>query len=228
MRLLAIAIGMVAAAAAFAQGSAKPLSGAVPRTPEGKPDLSGIWKGQEAPHPEKAALLPWAQEIANQRKNPANRGDNPAARCLPGNVLLDGAGVFKFVQTPALLVMMYQDLIGYRQVFLDARGHPKDWDPSWTGHSTGKWDRDTLVVDTLGFNARSWINLLPHTEMLHVVERYRRRDLGHLEVQTTIEDPGTFSRPWKRNNVWELAPKEDVREYVCNENDKDLRRLEVK
>jgi hypothetical protein len=84
------------------------------------------------------------------------------------------------------------------------------------------------VVDTVGFNNRSWLNLYPHTEMLHLVERYRRRDLGHLDVEITVTDPGTFTKPWKIREVWELAPREEVLEYVCNENNRDLDHLRAK
>lgn len=200
-------------------------AGPAPRTPEGKPDLSGTWNGNDDPNPEEPSLLPWAKDVMKQRSALDKLVDNPAAHCLPNLVLMEGSGVYKFVQTPSMLIMMFEDVIGYRQVFLDARGHPKDWSPSWQGHSIGRWQGDTLVVDSVGFNDRSWLDLFPHTEMLHVVERYRRRDLGHLEVQVTIEDSGTFSKPWKRNNVWELAPQEEVLEYVCNENNKDIEHL---
>jgi len=202
-----------------------PPSGPVPRTPEGKPDLSGVWSGQDDPHPEEPAFLPWAKEVMKHRAEFDKVVDNPAAHCLPNLVLTEGSGLYKFAQTPSMLILMFEDVIGYRQVFLDGRRHPQNWEPSWHGHSIGKWERDALVVDTVGFNDRSWLDLFPHTEMLHLVERYRRRDLGHLDVQITIADPGTFVKPWKRNNVWELAPKEDVLEYVCNENNKDLDHL---
>src|SRR5262249_51281187 len=150
------------------------------------------------------------QEIANKRKKFDQVVDNPAAHCLPNLWNPVGPGVYKLVQTPSLLIVIFEDVIGYRQVFLDGRAHPRDWTPSWMGHSTGHWERDTLVVDTLGFNDRSWLDLLPHTEKLHIIERYRRRDLGHMEVRITMEDRDTFSKPYNVHNFWELAPKEDV------------------
>jgi hypothetical protein len=93
------------------------------------------------------------------------------------------------------------------------------------GHSVGKWERDTLVVDTVGFNDRSWIRVYPHTEKLHLVQRYTRPSLGRLEKEVTIEDPGTFARPWKMRTGWDLAPGEEVHEYICNENEKDVPHL---
>jgi len=82
----------------------------------------------------------------------------------------------------------------------------------------GKWDGDTLVIDTTGFNDRGWMEIYPRTEMLHIVERYRRVDFGHLEVQVTIEDPGVFAKPWHMNMTWDLAPQEELIEYVCENN----------
>jgi len=86
------------------------------------------------------------------------------------------------------------------------------------GHSIGRWDGDTLVIDTVGFNDKSWIGLYPHTERLHVVERYRRVDMGHLEITMTLEDPGAFTKPWTINMSWVLAPGEEILEYVCENN----------
>jgi hypothetical protein len=205
-----------------------PPSGPVPRTAEGRPDLSGVWNGMKDPNPEEPAFLPWAREVMKQREKVETVVDNPAAHCLPGLVPTEGPGIYKLVQTPAMLLMIFEDVVGYRQIYLDGRPHPKDWSPSWHGHSIGHWERDTLVVDSTGFNDRSWLGLFPHTEQLHMIERFRRRDLGHLELEITIEDPGTFTKPWKRSNVWELAPNQDVLEYVCNENNRDVQHLHAR
>ena len=115
-----------------------------------------------------------------------------------------------------------------RQIFLDGREHPKEPNRTWVGHSVGRWEGDTLVVDSVGFNDKSWVslNFYPHTEMLHQVERFRRPDLGHLEIETTIDDPATFAKPWTWKKVSALAPDgEDVEEYVCSENNRDLEHL---
>jgi hypothetical protein len=131
---------------------------------------------------------------------------------------------FKLVQTPGLLVMLIEDEDpAYRQIFLDGRPHPKDPNPSWYGHSVGHWEGDVLVVDRTGFNDRIWIDTEnhKHTEKLHVTERYRRPDLGHLEIETTMEDPETMKRPLIIKTVSILAPEEEVQEYACNENNID-------
>ncbi len=117
--------------------------------------------------------------------------------------------------------MLFEDDIpSHRQVFLDGRTHPKDPNPSWMGHSIGHWDGDTLVVDTVGFNDRSWLDAQghPHTEQLHVIERMRRADLGDLEIEFTIEDPATYAKPWIIKRGADLDPDDDVGEYACENN----------
>jgi len=117
------------------------------------------------------------------------------------------------------LLQITEDEPPFRQIFMDGREHPKEADPKWKGHSIGKWEGDTLVVDSVGFNDKSWLtDGLPHTEQLHVIERYRRPDLAHLEIDVTMEDPGTFTKPWKLQMSFELAPGEELIEYVCAEN----------
>jgi hypothetical protein len=196
--------------------------GPAPRTPDGRPDLSGMWNGSMDPNPEPASLLPWANEVLNQRRATAFR-DHPDAVCLPGDPTPTIPLLYKFVQTRSVMVLLFEHDPHYRQIFLDGRAHPKDADPTWMGHSVGRWEMDTLVVDTTGFNDKSWLIFatgLPHTEMLHMVERYRRPDLGHLVVDLALEDPGTFTKPVERHMTWELAPGEEILESICNENNK--------
>lgn len=192
-----------------------------PRTAGGKPDLSGVWVDTGDPYPEQPDLLPWAAAIFKERSE-NHRKDAPHNRCLPGSPPLPGSSVpfiGKFVQTSSLLVLLFEDVPGFRQIFLDGRGHPSGLDPTWMGHSVGQWEGDTLVVDTVGFNDKIWIGPdLPHTEMLHMTERYRRVDFGHLEVKVTFEDPGTFAKPFHVNLKWDLAPQEELLEYVCENN----------
>jgi len=194
------------------------LSGPAPRTPDGKPDLTGMWNGSPDPNPEEAAAFPLAAAIKKEHFE-NNFKDGPSSFCLPGEVFPNSPVLYKFVQTPSLLIQLVEDEPAYRQIFLDGRSHPKDPDPTWKGHSIGRWEGDTLVVDTVGFNDKGW---LPDTylssEMLHVVERYRRPDLAHLVIDVTIEDPRTFMKPWNLHMTWDLAPGEELIEYVCAEN----------
>ena len=198
---------------------AKVPTGPVPRL-SGKPDLSGVWLANEDRYPEEPALLPWAAAALKERLGNALK-DAPHTRCLPQGLPTPasiGPFMAKTVQTPSLLVVLFEDAGGFRQVFLDGRGHPADPDPSWVGHSIGKWEGETLVVDTIGYNDKSWIGIIPHSEMLHVTERFRRPDFGHLEIRVTFEDPGAFSRPLNQLLNWELAPAEEVVAYVCENN----------
>lgn len=196
--------------------------GAAPRLADGRPDLSGVWNANGDPNPEPVSLLPWAEDVMKMRRETQFR-DAPASRCLPDDPTPSIPLLHKFVQTRMLMVVLFEQEPHYRQIFLDGRPHPTDLDPTWMGHSIGRWDKDTLVVDTIGFNDKSWIVFptgLPHTEMLHMVERYRRPDLGHLTVDLTLEDPGTFRKPIERHMTWQLAPGEEILESVCTENNK--------
>jgi hypothetical protein len=166
---------------------------------------------------------------------PAPRAQNgkpdlsPGAHCLPRGITNAGALFpYRLVQTPSLLVMLFEDDIpSHRQIFLDGRSHPKDMDPKWMGHSVGHWEGDTLVVDTVGFDDRSWLTAQghAHTEKMHVVERFRRPDLGHLEIEFTIDDPAAYATPWIIKRVSDLDTKDEVGEYVCTENNRDVEHL---
>jgi hypothetical protein len=196
-------------------------SGPTPRTASGKPDLSGVWYAQRPVDPGQPDPLPWAAALLRERAA-NNSKDAPGARCLTRGITNAGALFpYKLVQTPTLLVMLFEDDIpSHRQVFLDGRGHPKDPNPSWMGHSIGHWEGDMLVVDTVGFNDRSWLDAQghPHTEQMRVTERFRRPDLGHLEIEFTIDDPGAYTKPWTMKRIAELDPDDEVGEYVCENN----------
>jgi hypothetical protein len=206
----------------YARAERKPPSGPAPRTHDGKPDLSGVWYPGPDLEPEVPEMLPWAAELVKKRS--AKVGDDPRAQCLPSGVVrTHGLDLAKLVQTSNLLVMLVESSVpGVRQVFLDGRPHPPNVQPSWLGHSIGRWDNDTLVIDTIGLNDRVWQDLVgrPQTEQAHIVERYRRPDLGHLEVEITIDDPGAYTRPWKVRRRLDLAPDEEILEYICHENHK--------
>ena len=135
----------------------------------------------------------------------------------------------KIVQTPDLIVMLFEGNVhSYRQFFMDGRGHDKTLDPSFMGESFAHWEGDTLVVDTVNFNDRTWLSsgsAAPHTEQLHVIERYRRPDLGHLEIEITIDDPKTFTKPWSIKLNQRLLPDTELIEFVCGENNTSLGHL---
>ena len=200
-------------------------AGPTPRTADGKPDLSGVWYAQRPVDPGKPEPLPWVEALLRERAA-NNSKDAPGAHCLTRGVTAAGALFpYKLVQTPTLLVMLFEDDIpSHRQVFLDGRGHPKDPNPSWMGHSIGHWEGDALVIDTTGFNDRSWLDPQghPHTENMRVTERLRRPDLGHLEIEFTIDDPGAYKKKWTMKRIADLDPGDEVGEYVCENNDDPL------
>ena len=130
---------------------------------------------------------------------------------------------YKIVQTPGLLVILYEGDTVYRQVFTDGRPLPEVSIPSWMGYSVGRWDGDTLVVETVGFNDKSWLDRIGHThsDQMRVIEKFRRRDLGHMDIAITIDDPKTFTRPITFTQPNTLTPDGDLLEYFCSENEQD-------
>jgi hypothetical protein len=205
----------------------KPPEGPAPRTPEGKPDFSGIWYGPSPGGGDAPELLPWAQALEKERTD-HNYKDNPQSRCLPFTVTPFNLLLNRLVQNKDVLISIIEyDIPGYRQIYLDGRAHPKDLEPSWTGHSVGKWEGDTLVIDTIGFNDKTWLGeAIPHTDKLRVTVRLRRPDLGRLEIETTYDDPGAFKKPWITKGAATLASaSEEVAEFICNENNQDVEHL---
>ncbi|HLK50780.1 MAG TPA: hypothetical protein VKT49_21715 [Bryobacteraceae bacterium] len=205
-------------------------AGPAPRTADGKPDLSGVWNPDRhfiydissALKPgESLPLQSWAAEVTKKRMSK----DDPEANCLPAGVPRMAPYPWKIVQTPKLIVFLFEGNIHtYRQIFLDGRGHPADLDPTWYGDSIGHWEGDTLVVDTVGFNDKFWFDFAahPHTDKLHITERYRRTDMGHLEGEVTIDDPGAYTKPFTLYGHFPLQPDTEIMEYICNENNQDV------
>jgi hypothetical protein len=195
--------------------------GPAPRTADGKPDLAGVWYAQRTIDPGKPEPLPWADAL--QKERVAKNVMSPGARCLTRGILAAGALFpYETVQTRQRLIMIFEDdTPSHRTVYLDGRGHPKEPNPDWMGHSIGHWEGDSLVVDTVGFNDQTWLDNVghPHTEKLHVIERLHRADLGHLEIEFTVEDPGAYSKPWVIKRVAELNTTDEIGEYVCIERD---------
>jgi len=207
-------------------------TGATPRLPNGKPDLAGVWSGggpvgdlaDGLAKGDTIPLLPEAKRVMDARQSK----DDPEANCLPTGIPRIAPYPWRIVQTPTHIFFLFEGNIhSYRQIFMDGRKHPDDPDPTWYGHSIGKWEDDTLVVDTVGFNDKFWFDFRghPHTEKLHTIERYTRTDLGHLENKVTIDDPGAYSRPFTVTFTARLRPNEELMEYICQENNQDVKHL---
>jgi len=198
-------------------------AGRAPRTRDGKPDFSGVWLGSRDPDRSEPAVTPAVKTVVDARLANSVK-DHPSGQCLPADVVpLDSPNLRKIIQTPTLIVRLTEGDLP-QQIYLDGRPHPKDPDPTWLGHSIARWVGADLLVDTAGFNDRSWIDVYPHTEKLHVTERWHRPDLGHLEMTFTLDDPDTFLEPWVVHNVWNLAVDDDLIESVC-ENNLDAEKL---
>ena len=175
-------------------------------------------------NPEDAPVRPAALEIM-RRRGPGGSELLPSTHCLPLGIPLATllSEVTKIVQTPGLIVIMLELDNATRQIYTDGRKLPVDPTPSWMGYSVGKWEGDTLVVDTIGFNDKGWLDVIGHpkSEALHVVERYRRRDYGHMDVEITIDDPKMYTKPFTIKVTHLLQADSDILEYFCAENEKD-------
>jgi hypothetical protein len=181
--------------------------------------------------PEEAPLRPDAAALFQQRALNFTK-ESPIPHCLPeGMPLVEMAPApYKIVQTRGVTFMLYERDTTYRQVYTDGRKLPDDPQPSWLGYAVGRWDGDSLVVDSIGFNDRGWLDARGHThsEALHLTERFHRLDFGHMEVLLTIDDPKTYTKPFTVKLRQHLLPDSDLLESYCAENEKDVRHIEGK
>jgi hypothetical protein len=227
------------------------LDAPAPRTADGKPDLSGVWRGggagggargttPESPVPlaafrnvgaafkEGLPLQPWAAELLKKRMAD-NSKDNPEAHCLPMGIMqfhTQGAPR-KLIQNPGLIVILYEASSGIRQIFTDGRKIPSnDPQPWWYGYSIGRWDGDTLVVETAGLRDGGWldINGSPLTDAAKITERFRRVNYGRMEIDVTIDDPKAYTRPWTVRVVQQIMLDSELIEFICQENNRFIAR----
>jgi len=203
------------------------LDAPAPRAPNGKPDLTGLWRVDPGGYGDNIVadlkpddVLPWAQELFKQRSEEFGIS-HPLYRCMPEIGPFYSWGMFKILQTPGTLGIL-SEAGAYRQILTDGRDLPKDPNPTWMGYSVGRWEGDTLVVRSAGFNDKTWLdfNGHPHSEALRVTERFRRKNFGEMSVEFTFEDPKAYARPWTISLVGKLAADTELLEYVCNENEK--------
>jgi hypothetical protein len=205
------------------------------RTADGKIDLSGFWMPTNpVKHllnlaadlkPGEVPLQPAAQALLQERIV-TNGKDHPGVRCWPSGIpeklnIPDG---LKVVQTPDLMLFLHESRTIYRQVFTDGRPLPKDAQPAWMGYSVGRWEGDTFVVETIGQNGKTWLDMrgLPASDSLKVTERYRRPTIGNILIDVTIDDPKSYSKPWNVQLSWTLQPDTELIESICEENNKDV------
>jgi hypothetical protein len=214
------------------------LSAPAPKRADGKPDLSGIWN----PTPklrniavdlkEDLPMKPEAEALFKLRATGALSHEEPDANCMPQGVpkISTAPAPWKLLQLPDQIVILYEAFTQYRQIFMDGRTLPVDPNPSWFGYSVGRWDGDTLVVESNGFNGRIWLDQLGHpsTEQMRVTERFRRKDFGHLDIGVTVDDPGAYTKPWSVTYETTLLVDSELIEFVCPENEKDIKHMAPK
>ena len=207
--------------------TAAPTPSKIPRGADGKPDLGGdgVWfplrLEDMANVPDSKVdvpFLPWAKKMFDE--NRANKGNDTASRCLPQGIprLTYTANAFQILQLPNRIVFLYEGGTHiWRTVWMDGRAHPKDPNPDWLGDAVGHWEGDTLVVDSVGFNDRTWLDDAghPHTERLHVVEKYTRTGPLAMRYEVVIDDPGAYSQSWTASTSIPFRPGVRLTEYVC-------------
>ena len=211
------------------------LSAPAPRTIDGKPDLSGLWNKISPKYSRNIAadlkpeeIAPSARALVEQRTEDLGK-EYMTVLCVPLGpgyaTAADNTGseMMKIIQTPGLIIILNPDLT-YRQIFLDGRQLEQAPNPSYMGYSVGRWDGDTLIVESFGFNDRTWLDHdgHPHTEALRMTERYRRRDFGTLDVEVTLSDPAIYARPWTVSVRAQLLADTEMIEWVCNEDHRAL------
>jgi hypothetical protein len=211
------------------------LSAPAPQLADGKPDLSGVWKVTRsyllnaAPDLKPEDVQPWAAALYKQSAD-NYRNDTDGINCLPpgpkASISLGGGYPVKIVQTPDLVIVLYEYQTIFRQIFTDDRALPSDPNPTWMGYSIGRWEGDTLVVTTAGYNDRTSLDLggHPHSENLRLTERFRRRNFGHIDLEVTLEDPKAYKHSWTLPIGLDLVTDGDLIEYVC-ENERDKQHL---
>ena len=221
-------------------GDGKPnLTAPAPRAPDGKPDLSGIWEVDAdtvmptdgrirskyvyniaVDLPGGAPLQPWARRIYDDRQKALGVGA-PSERCLPHGIpdaMLTYTLPFKLVQNTGETIVLYEEFNHWRQIFTDGRPLPEDPNPNWLGYSIGRWDADTFVVTSAGFNDKSWLDAggMPHSDALRTTERFRRVDFGHMEAEFTFDDPKVYTGPWSATVRFHVLPDTDLLEHFCD------------
>jgi len=176
--------------------------------------------------PEEAIMRPEAAALLRKHIEPGGNTESPSTRCVPQGIPrgdLDNYLPFKIVQHPGLTLVLYEQSNTFRQIYADGRKLPVEPQPTWMGYSVGKWEGDTFVVDSLGFNDRGWLDATghPQSEQMRINERFHRRDFGHMDLELTIDDPEMYTRPFTVKATEVLVPDTDLLEYVCAENERD-------
>jgi hypothetical protein len=210
------------------------LDAPAPTLANGAPDLSGLWRVEQGGYLDNIASdlkpgekLPWVDALYKQR-SAEFAVNHPVYRCMPMIGPLYSFGIFKMLQTPSTMAVLSESGV-FRQILTDGRDLPTDPNPTWIGYSVGRWEGDTFVVSSAGFNDQTWLDYQghPHSEALRVTERYRRKNFGEMDIQITFDDPKAYTRPWTIAVTARYMPDTELLEYVCGENEKSVQRFMV-
>lgn len=212
-----------------------------PRTPWGTPDFSGVWQqnfrdkngrpvvGLDLADFTEIPYQPWSKAQYEFNQTGKGQAEDPEAHCLPAGVPRSTGLPYplRFMQSPELIAILLEGNVHSYRLILMNKEHPKDPNPAWMGHSTGRWDGETLVIDTIGFNDKTWLD--PgghvHTDRMRTIERFTRIAHDRLHYEFIIDDPGAYTKPWGWSYALELHPDWEIIEYVCNENNKDIEHM---
>ena len=220
----------------LASGAYSQTNNAIPRMPDGHPNLQGVWQHPYVPDMSKdgenqkgAGELPYTPAGADNFRNYDVAKFDYTGHCLPFGLLRSinvGGYPIQIMQNSDYLAFLFEQNTWFNVVYMDGRAHPKDLDVgTWFGHSIGKWDGDTLVVDTVGFNGKTRLDTLghPHSDQMHVIQRLTLTDADHIRYEVTVDDPKYYSRPWKNTRTfWRMPHGQELIEYSCEENNRDL------
>ena len=230
--LRAAVLTALCAASAFAQGTYQPPKGPTPRLADGHVDFSGVWQRpytadvtkDGGPDLKGAGELPFTQAGLKDWKSYDPTNGDYTGQCLPFGLIrsMNAPYPMQIMQNDKFLTILHEQSTWFHVVRLNDQ-HPKAVEPTWFGDSVGKWDGDTLVIDTIGFNGKTRLDTVghPHSDQMHVIERWSRPDLGHINWELTVDDPRTYTKPWKNTRVFVLRTDWNLIEYSCEENNKD-------
>ena len=213
----------------------------IPRMPDGKPDFQGVWQhpyvpdmSKDAANQKGAGALPFTQAGVDNFKNYDVSKFDYTGHCLPFGLLRSmnvGGYPVQIMQNSKYVAFLFEQNTWFHVAYLDGRDHPKNLEPTWFGNSIGRWDGDMLVVDTVGFNGRTRLDTLghPHSDQMHVVQRFQYTDPDHIAYEVTIDDPKYYTKPWKNTRrFWRLPPGQELIEYSCEENNRDFTEGHIK
>jgi hypothetical protein len=231
---------LLTAAALALIGSAAGQTSAIPRMPDGKPNFNGIWDHPYVPDVSKdgkdqkgAGELPFTPAGADNFKNYDVSKFDYTGHCLPFGLMRSvnvGGYPIQIVQYGSYVALLFEQSNWFHVVAM-GRDHPKDLDPTWFGDSVGKWDGDTLVIDTIGFNGKTRLDTIghPHSDQMHIVQRLKMTDADHIAYEVTVDDPKMYTKPWKNvRTFWRMKPGQELIEYSCEENNRDFLQGHIK